>query len=276
MILFILTSQFGFDRVQLADTKIEKVNLKLEENEIGITFIDLTSGEATLFQHGNGENVLINSGGPNTNEQLENVLKMFNVTTIDMLIITKADEQYMSNTNFLKNKFQVKKFVTGKNILMKSNLRNEVDVEKWETWGLNEKVELLPHLFVHILHDNHVEHRHLGLDLKITFYKHNLLYMSSSDRKLEQYFLDKPLSDVNILKVPHFGDKSGTSKSFVDYVDPQVAIIFRQKDEWPSQDVIERLYQTWIDIYPLKQFGNISIKLDESLYEVIPLSFEYR
>jgi competence protein ComEC len=274
-LIICLLTVYGYEKPPTnVETDIEKVDLKLRENEIGITFIDLTSGEATLIQHGNRKNVLINTGGPNTFKQLKKILDMFNVHEINTLIITKDDEQYIANTKNLIKHYRIQKFATGQHLLAKSQLNNKLKVAKWETWKTNETIELLPSLTIQVVHDDFHSNKHLGLDLLMKFHKHNILYMTSADQQLEKFLLQKPLSDVNILKVAHFGDKNGTSKPFVDHVDPQVAIIFRKKNEWPSQDVIERLYQTWIDIYPTKQFGTIAIKMDETLYEVIPLSFE--
>lgn len=266
---------WGFDNSEPnIEADIEKVDLQLNDNEIGITFINLTSGESTLIQHGNGKNILINNGGPNTEKELKKVLNMFHVQQIDMLIVTSDDDQYMSNTEFLKENYTIKKFVTGEQILLKSQLKQKLNVVKWEVWTTNDKIELLPELFVYVLHDYDEDRKPIGLDFKLQFHDTAILYMTSSDKQVEQQLMKKHLQDVNILKVAHFGDERGSSKPFIDHVDPQVAIIFRKKNEWPSPAVIERLYQTWIDIYPTKQFGNISIKLDEKSYEVIPISSE--
>lgn len=275
IILFLLT-QFAFQNNESIHPKIEKVDLKLEANEVGFTFIDLMTGEATLIQGGEGENILINSGGPGTEQQLFDILKMFNVTSLEALIITNADEQYIANTNVLRERIQVKKVITGQQLLLNSPLNQQLEVERWETWKANRTYEILPSLKAHVIYENYHEQKKHGMDLKISFHKHELLFMSSSDRQLESLFIKKPLTDINILKVPHFGQGTGSSKEFIDYINPQVAIIFRQHDEWPSQDVMERLYQSWMDIYPLKQFGSISIKFDENRYEVIPLVFENR
>jgi len=265
----------GFDeKDQNVETDIEKVDLQLNEDEVGITFIDLTSGEATLIQHGNGQNILINNGGPETEHELKKVLQMFDVQKIDMLIITSDDEQYIANTQFLIKNYHIKKYITGQQILLKSQLKQKLNVVKWDVWTTNDHFELLPELFVDVLHDYNVPTKPIGLDFRIKFHDTVLLYMTSSDKNVEQKLMKRNLQDVNILKVSHFADERGSSKTFIDHVDPQVAIIFRKKNEWPSQAVIERLYQTWIDIYPTKQFGNISIKLNKNSYEVIPISYE--
>ena len=42
---------------------VEKIDVKLAEHQAAVTFLGLTTGEATLVQGPNGENILINIGG---------------------------------------------------------------------------------------------------------------------------------------------------------------------------------------------------------------------
>ncbi|WP_243386630.1 ComEC/Rec2 family competence protein [Bacillus kexueae] len=272
----ILLALFGFDHLESEQPIIEKVDLKLEQNELGVTFIDLTSGEAILIQHGTGKNVLINTGGPKSDRELYDTLKMFDVSSLDAVIITSANEQYTGNLIELKEKLNVKKFITGEHILLNSSLNQIKVVDHWGIWKKNESYEILPGLKVQVLHENYNESNLQGMDLRLIFHHHQWLLMSSSNEQVEKQLMKKDLQEINLLKVAHFGQGTGSTKEFLDYLNPQVAIIFRKNDEWPSQDVMERLYQSWMDIYPLKQFGSISIKLNENKYEVIPIAFENR
>jgi len=272
----ILLALFGFDHLESEQPIIEKVDLKLEQNELGVTFIDLTSGEAILIQHGTGKNVLINTGGPKSDRELYDTLKMFDVSSLDAVIITSANEQYTGNLIELKEKLNVKKFITGEHILLNSSLNQIKVVDHWGIWKKNESYEILPGLKVQVLHENYNESNLQGMDLRLIFHHHQWLLMSSSNEQVEKQLMKKDLQEINLLKVAHFGQGAGSTKEFLDYLNPQVAIIFRKNDEWPSQDVMERLYQSWMDIYPLKQFGSISIKLNENKYEVIPIAFENR
>lgn len=184
--------------------------------------------------------------------------------------------QYTGNLIELKEKLNVKKFITGEHILLNSSLNQIKVVDHWGIWKKNESYEILPGLKVQVLHENYNESNLQGMDLRLIFHHHQWLLMSSSNEQVEKQLMKKDLQEINLLKVAHFGQGAGSTKEFLDYLNPQVAIIFRKNDEWPSQDVMERLYQSWMDIYPLKQFGSISIKLNENKYEVIPIAFENR
>ena len=250
-------------------TDIEKVNLKLEEGEFAITFLDLSSGEVTLIQHSNGENILINTGGPNTEKELKRILETYGISTIESIIITKVDPEYTSNFKWLTDHFKDVTIIAGHH--SKSLLR----YEEIQTWKKGDQKKLLPGLEVDVIQESPNQESTIGMDILFSFGEHKMLYMTSSNKMIEKSILnDYDLSSVNILKIGDFASSTGTSQRFLEHVDPQVAIIFQKKGALPSQDVIERLQETWIDIYFTKQFGNISLKCTNKDYEIITLSIE--
>jgi competence protein ComEC len=250
-------------------TEIEKVNLKLKEEQIAMTFLDLASGEATLIQHGSGKTILLNTGGPGTQAELEQLLKLYDIHSINTLILTKNDPEYTSNTEWLTSKFIIGKIITG------YHHSQHINEKKYIKWKSGQKTEILPGLTAHVIHENEDVSGSLGLDVLFSLNKHQLLYMTSSNIEVEKALLENmDLSSVNILKVADFASKEGTSEAFVEHIDPQAAIIFKKRGVLASQDVIERLQETWIDIYLTKQFGNITIKFDKDNYEIITISVE--
>lgn len=248
-------------------TDIEKVDLKLKQDQVAMTFLDLTSGEALLIQHGNGQTILVNTGGPNTQLELQRHLKLYDIKAIDTLIVTKNDPEYNSNTEWLSTNYMIGEIITSQNYPTTFEGRHE----KWKT---GQKVELLPGLNTHVIQGNE-NTQSIGMDLLFTFHNNQVLYMTSADIEIENALLEKlDLSTVNILKVADFAHNGGTSEPFVEHIDPQVAIIFQKRGVHSSQDVIERLQETWIDIYLTKQFGNITIKFNNEDYEIITISVE--
>jgi competence protein ComEC len=252
-------------------TEIEKVDLKLSSKELAITFLKLSSGEATLIQHGNGENVLINTGGPETQSELENLLKMYNVTLINSIIITKDDPEYQSNLEWLTKKYPTSKIVIGHLFSPPSFIPKE-RVTKWKK---DSGQEIVPGLKAEVIYEGPSSDGLQSYDLFIKLGRHYLLYMSTANISVETSLLtNEELSKVNIIKIPNFAQNDGSSQDFIEHIDPQVAIIFTKKNQNPSPDVMERLKETWIDTYMTKQFGNITIKANQNEYEVITISIE--
>lgn len=252
-------------------TEIEKVDLKLSNKELAITFLKLSSGEATLIQHGNGENVLINTGGPETQAELENLLKMYNVTLIKSIIVTKEDPEYQSNLEWLTKRYPTSKVVIGKQFTPPAFISKDRIIK----WKKDDSQSIVPILKAKVVHEGLSSDGLQSYDLFLEMGRHYLLYMSTGNINAEMSLLtNKELSKVNILKIPNFAQNDGSSQDFIEHIDPQVAIIFTKKNLNPSPDVMERLKETWIDTYMTKQFGNITIKANENEYEVITISIE--
>jgi competence protein ComEC len=249
---------------------IDHVNLKLEEGELAVTFLELSSGEATLIQHANGENILINTGGPSTKKQLENILQKYHVSSFKAVIITKYDKQYTANLPWILKNYTVDKLISGSKIL------NWPEKERtFIKWTTGEKHELLPNTIFHVLHEDRDFEGRKGMDISIRFGRTHFLFMSSADYEVEKKFKKIfSLSDVNILKVADFGSEHGTSQSFLNHVDPHVSVIFKEKGLMPSPALIERLHESWIDLYQTRDFGNITIKCDDKHYDIITISLE--
>lgn len=263
----------GFSRKPYVPAEIESIDIKLAEDEMAVTFFDLKSGEATLIQHGNGENILINTGGPGTSRQLKSLIAKYKVDKLKSVIVTKDDPEYTANLKWLAENFKVDEFVVGSTA---SELAQQItayganNVQKWMKGNVLQK---MPGLELAVLHEEYVNPGTEGLDLSLKFGKLKMLYMSTNDPAIEKKLVQEKLSKINVLKVAEFAN-SGTSQAFLEYVDPQIAVIFRKKGVPPGQDVFERLQETWIDIYQTKQFGNITIKCTPDRYEVITISLQ--
>ncbi|MBM6619829.1 ComEC/Rec2 family competence protein [Bacillus suaedaesalsae] len=264
--LFLLT---GYEQGREVPTEIEKVDLKLNNEEVAITFLSLSNGEATLVQNEKGEGLLINSGHEESQLELKKYLDVYGITQINTIVLTKLDPHYMGNLHYLISQYKIQHviipFLSENAALPSVNIPNN----KWkegdqdfEQFGLS--IQVLQ-----------IDQENKGMDLLLKYGEHRFLFMANANESQELELTKKfNLKDVNILKVAEFAKKTGTSQRLLEEVDPQVAIIFQRRNSYPSADVLERLQSTWIDIYYTKQFGNVTVKCKKDNYEVITLSVE--
>jgi competence protein ComEC len=262
---FVLFSAFD-DPKPVIPTKIEKINLKLMDEELAVTFFNLSEGEATLLQNSDGDAILLNTGNIQSQNELKKFLTLYGVTTINKIIITKVAPDYDGNLSWIIPTYGVQKVIVPKT--NKKYLSNA----KVTYWDEGEKEDLFPGIYTNVLQLIESEN---AMNLSLKFGDHRFLFMSVASKALEEKLIQKnKLKDVNILKVAEFANNNGTSQKLLEAVDPQVAIIFHKKNLYPSADVLERLQATWIDIYYTKQFGNITIKTNKKQYEVITITVE--
>ncbi|MGY3715018.1 ComEC/Rec2 family competence protein [Sutcliffiella cohnii] len=263
---WMMVSVLFFSLINDEPTGIEKINLKLSEDEIAFTFFDLVDGESTLILDSEGNSILINTGGAKSEEELEHYLDTYNVKSIDLLIITSDQDEYIGNTSWLFTNIEI-----GSIILPSSLERTWNDTTlPVQFWKKEEKMELFNGVTVSVLTDSISDH--IGMDLLLQFGRNDLLYMTSANKEIEQQLLKKyALKNVHVLKVGDFGSEQGTHGKFLKETDPQVAIIFKKGSATPDTGVLERLQDTWIDIYQTKQVGNVTVKLTKTNYQVFTI-----
>ncbi|KMJ59726.1 hypothetical protein AB685_02345 [Bacillus sp. LL01] len=246
---------------------VERINLNLSKNEIAFTFFDLTQGESTLIQSSSGDNILLNTGGPEAGEELLYYLDIFGVEELTTVIITNEEDEYIGNLQSVVKNVQVHSIVlpdTSFNIPL--HIKNV-------SWTAGNTEEVFHDLKCEVLSKGN-KTEHFATDLLFEYKGTFLLYMTSAKEEVEKTLMkNKDLSVVNILKVGDFGNPSGTTEAFLEECDPQVAIVFNKNNQRGITGVLERLHETWMDIYQTRQVGNISVKANDHDYQVftIPL-----
>jgi competence protein ComEC len=271
LVLFILVIQMIVTPYGVyADKETIEVDLNLEEQDLAYTFFDLSNGEATLLQSGKGQNILIDTGSLESQEELEQRLKMYHIDFIDTVMITNQTEEYTGNLQWVINNFNVQKIIVPEVIkqqLISFHQLHDKDVIGWKK---GTTTELLPFLKTEVLY---VEERDIldkgALAIVFSYGKQTLLYMGIADKKVEKELVDRHQLKSTILKVADFGSEKGTTQPFLEEVDPQVAILFKKNGVSVSELVLERLQETWIDIYQTSRLGTVSIKCHNDDYEIL-------
>ncbi|WHX99070.1 ATP-dependent DNA helicase [Neobacillus sp. DY30] len=252
---------------------VEKIDLNLKDHEIAVTFLGLGDGEATLIQGSNGENILVNTGGEETSEDLSEILKRYRVKEVSTLIITSRQNLFVDQLAQIIPKYNVKKLIATPEII--NELKNmtapflEIEVLAWNE-GTTQ--ELITDLKAEVLSAGKGENE--GIDFTLQFFKHRLFLMTSSSDHVEENLLKKPLDDVTIFKVPNWAKEDSLSERLIQYVNPQISILFESEQHQPDPDIIYNLQDTWSEVFFTKKHGTITIKFTENNYEVFTFPVE--
>ncbi|TYS49278.1 ATP-dependent DNA helicase [Bacillus infantis] len=251
--------------------EVKSIDLKLKRNELAITFFSLQEGESALIQHPDGENILINTGGEGSGEELSRLLGLYNVEQISTIIMTEEDANSMENAGSIIREFGVKQLVAGQGLARKRMEElEEFDEVNIHIWGAGTKQQLFHNLKAEVLFEN--ENPKEGMDLELTLMKHKVLLLNSSSLDAEKALLKKNLSDVNIVKMPGFGQGNSVSGQLIKHLDPQIAVIFQSRKVKPDEDLFKMLHEAWIDVYYTGVHGTVTIKFTDLNYEVITIS----
>jgi competence protein ComEC len=249
--------------------EVEKIDVKLTEHQAAVTFLGLATGEATLVQGPNEENILINIGGKGGISELEGWLSLYNVKELSTLILTNDGEQpSMEKIDKLINKYKIKEIVTTPEVssFLTKEKSNQVPVT---VWSEGTKKEILPDMFADVQFLGNEEHE--GMDLMLRFFKHNLFLMTSFSQRAEQKFLAKNLEDVNIFKIPYRLTDDSLSDQLIHTLNPQISILVGAGEDQLDQDLLRDLQGIWSEVYFTKKHGTVTIKFTESNYEIITI-----
>ena len=250
------------------ETDIKKIDLKLDEEEIAFHFFDLSDGEAMLMTSGKGETALVNTGSSESRNELKKRLSLYDITSIDDLILTGSDDKLAGNAAWLTNEYSVKKLFTTP--FIQDELQLPVSFYPLK---LNEQNEILSGLSIKMIFQ---PEENKAISFILNYGQNQLLFMGDVNHEIEKKLAADHELDSDILKVSAFGSAQTTSQFFLDHVDPDVAIVFKEKGKKPTDQVMERLQEAWIDIYLPYHIGLVIITCDKDFYDITKIRIEER
>ncbi|MCP3738761.1 hypothetical protein [Rossellomorea sp. BNER] len=260
IILFFLLSISSATAIGETDPQID---LNLQENEYGLSFLPLEKGEIAILHLPEGINYLINTGPSENKKDLYSILKQFGANNIQGIIVTEKREYFPEFITEIIKDFKVSKVYMGKSFLETQGQNNINAIPLSE----QDKVKLSNQLQLEVIYDG--GNTGEGLDFKISFNKHLFLWLTSYTKPVQSHLLNQKLSDVNIVKVPIYNKSNFISEELLKHIDPQTAILYRSKQRMLNSEFLELLQETWIDVYLTGQHGLITIKFNPLNYEVI-------
>lgn len=194
-----------------------------------VSFINVGQGDATLIRYKN-EVALIDTGGLKSidiaTSSLIPFFKRKQIYDIDLLITTHDDFDHSGGKDSLIKNFKVKKYVKTSNAFpIKFANTYFINLNKWINVNNDEN-------------DN-------SLVIYFTFMDMRFLIMGDASYKIEEKIInDNESLPVDVLKVSHHGSSSATSKDFIKFISPKVAIISVGKNNnygHPNKNVLATL-----------------------------------
>jgi competence protein ComEC len=274
LLSFLIQSTLMVEAANFTSNNIENIDLNIKDHEVAVTFLGLSEGDSTLIQGSNGENILVNAGGKETDAELEGWLYLYDVKKISKLILTKNDlELSKKQINRLITKYSIKEIITtpelSAQITNKLSLPNKPAVG---TWGEGTKKTILPELTAVVQFVGNEPNE--GMDLTLDFFNHRIFLMTSFTPHAEETLMKKNLENINVFKIPNGAMEDSLSEKLIQYLNPQISILFAPEEEEHDPEILVDLHETWSEIYSTKKHGTVTIKFTDSNYEVITIPVE--
>lgn len=234
----------------------------LQKEELYVVFMNLPDGEATLIKTESGKNFLINTGSEKSEEELLFQLKEMEIKQIDALLLTKQTIDYCGNAERVIERYHVKKTIHAG--LLSNACKSQISETNRVKWKGNSTYQLIENLELKVLEAEDNGEMSLG----ITYGNNSILYLSNSDSEDEEYLMQDNIKP-KILKIGDYARGNSPSAALLEKIDPHISIIFNYEGDRPNDGLIERLNESWIDVYRLKQVGTTIIKMNLKDYEII-------
>lgn len=204
--------------------------------------INIGQGDAILLRAPfNTENILIDTGKPTSWNTLDTFLKAKQIRKIHTMIITHDDDDHSGNAIHINENYIVDNIVTTHLETIPTKHFTLYDINPMDNEDKNQSA------LVHTFHLN----------------GKNVCLMADADTTSESQILKKyPNLHCDILKVGHHGSKTSTSDTFLDTVQPSLALISSGPYHiyhHPSEETIQKLLKRHISFFDTKTSGDMTI-----------------
>jgi competence protein ComEC len=258
----------------------QNLQKKVPDSGAKVHFIHLTNGEASLVQLFNGEYILIDTGSESSLPELMDYLQSQQVKVIKHVILTSNNNEHSGNVKAISEIFPIEHVYFPYHL--EKHFVDEIALDQVKFHPLRKKGEINFDSQGKIMVWNPGQQLSLSpqdhsLVFQLTLGRTIFLFTSSITDKIERELISESTLHSHILKVSDFGSNQASDPEFLEKVNAHVAIIFHRPGYYLDPEVLERLQESWMDVYPLKEHGHIVIVCEKDDYElfVVPSKQDY-
>lgn len=256
----------------------ETIRTATQSGSLEVTFIDVGQGDSVLIETPEGETILIDGGEFDTYEShLEPFLGSKDIDKVDTAVVTHYHSDHCGGIYELVSKGKAAKLVLPNyedTDTTRSGLESVAKSARTETEYV-AKGDFLKNdckdLTIEVLHpkegglSGNNFHNNSSLVLWVKYFDTSFLITGDIEARAEKEIIKTYDIECDVLKVPHHGSSTSSSKKFLDAANPTYAIISSGEDNsygHPHYEVLERLENDDIRIYNTAHDGNITFYLN--------------
>ncbi len=259
---------------------VHAMERQLVEGGLNVHFINVGQGDSILIETPEGKTMLIDGGPPKAGKHLVKYLQKRNITRVDVVVATHPDFDHIGGLSEVMETFPIGQVIeTGKFHLTKTYATYAATIFlKQIPVTIAKKgdfIQIDPNLQIELLNSSSEkkENNPSSIALKMTYDEVDFLFMADVEKAQEIEMLDETDVSANIIKIAHHGSKTSSSRTFLQQVDPDIAILTYSKANdfgHPANRVIHDLQSLSSFIYSTAVFGNIVIESNGQDYVIIP------
>lgn len=254
----------------------------LPPKQLTVTYLDVGQADATLIQTMTGENVLID-GGENP-DILQSALVSKGVRKIDLIILSHPHADHLGGLTEVVKNYKVGSVLDGGQTHpspLYEKFLTAVKKQKipYQLARRGQEFKIGRSLDIFILHptENFISGTTSDINnnsvvAKISYGKVSFLFTGDIEEEAQFSLLSYgERLKAEILKVPHHGSANGSNMQFLQYVQPEVAIIQVGAGNpfgHPAQSTLGKLKSLGAQIYRTDKDGDVTVRSDGKKVEV--------
>lgn len=236
------------NETQEVTAQIDYTNsINLQNDKLNIIYFYVGQADSTFVKL-NNSTMLIDAGNNEDGKMIVNFLNQNNISKIDYLVATHADEDHIGGIDDILNSVKVNQLLIPtvgssgsdyKNAIeaAKNNnveIKNPVRGDKFNLDSAN--IEIMSALEGEDVSDNDS-----SIVMQMNYNTTKYLFMGDAEKEVEN---SRQWQEVDVLKVGHHGSNSSSSEKFLEQINPKYSIIEVGKNNsynLPSSKALTRL-----------------------------------
>lgn len=254
--------------------------------DLKINFVDVGQGDSTFIITPKNKTILIDGGGSNTGsfDVGENTLLPYvldkGYNKIDFMIISHFDSDHVGGLLTILEEIKVEKILIAKQEEQSENYKRFLNIVKEKNIPViigkeGDKINIEKDLYLDILfpESEQIEENMINnnsLVFNIHYNNFSMLFTGDIEEIAEKRIIEitnKSRLKADIIKIPHHGSKTSSTRELLEIVLPKIALIGVGKDNLfghPSSETIDKLNELKIKTYRTDINGEIIINVNKS------------
>lgn len=241
--------------------------------DIEVKFIDVGQADSCLIVTANNDAILIDAGEDRDAEAIIDVIADYDIPDIDLMVLTHPHADHIGGAQTILETYTVKEVMmssypaTSKlfNNLLTALEENPNIAVTQATVGLEKEIDGVELVVVgvdSIPKDNN----NSSVVMKMTYGTVDIMFTGDAEEDAEEIILQNGFDlNAEVLKVGHHSSETSTSDSFLEAVNPKVAIISvgeGNKYAHPADIILKKLTDKGVQYYRTDELSTITLEID--------------
>ena len=250
--------------------EIVQANQEIQDGEkLQIWFLDVGQADSILIQNGDA-NMLIDAGNNEDGKKLVSYFQSLGIESFQYVIGTHAHEDHIGGMDDIIDNFNIGTFYMPDAITTTATFESVLDSLEAKNIAFQtpsiDSIFKLGNATIDVLYvgTDDSDLNNTSIVLKLTYGNTSILFMGDAEKEVETIIEKKDIS-ADVLKVGHHGSNTSSSKTFLEKVNPNYAIISVGTGNsygHPSHTTIQNLENQNIQIYRTDENGTIIMTSD--------------